>query len=115
MIVSACLSLRSSRATCRRNSAFSRSTAVLSVAFGPRRFVANPESTPASRCLRQASMCDEYSPSRLSRAPRSPRPRASYCSTMRPLYSPSNRRRWAFSVTSELALLPLPEIVGSIS
>src|SRR5262249_22146351 len=69
-------------------------------ATGPRFFVAPPNS-PRSRAARHVVKCEEYSPSRRSRAPTAPavlQPSASR--TIFRLYSTVNRRRLAFATTS---------------
>src|SRR5450631_4189834 len=71
-------------------------------AVGPRFFVAAPGArSPRSRAARHVASCDEYNPSRRSRAPISPGAlQASVSFTILRLYSTVNDRRLAFSVTS---------------
>jgi hypothetical protein len=71
-------------------------------AFGPRFFVAAPGArSPRSRAARHVASCEEYSPSRRSRAPISPGAlQASVSFTILRLYSTVKDRRLAFSVTS---------------
>ena len=67
---------------------------------GPR-FFAAPANSPRSRAARHAVRCEEYRPSRRSRAPTAPgvlQPSASR--TIFRLYSTVNRRRLAFATTS---------------
>src|SRR3990167_7848015 len=97
-------SARSARALSR---AVSRSRALslsangfLGLGEGPR-FRDNPSSSPRSRCLRPWVKLEEYSPSRLSSAPISPRPlQASAARKTRSLYSAVYRRRTGLAITS---------------
>src|SRR3990170_5584288 len=108
-------SARSARALSR---AFSRSsTLTLSareffpLGKGPR-FRDNPSNSPLSRCLRHWVKLEEYSPSRLSSAPISPRPlKASASRKTLSLYSAVYRRRVGFAITSTSELDdPTPSI-----
>src|SRR5262249_12573369 len=72
--------------------------------FGPRFFGDSPSSSPRSRAARQVTRCEEYSPSRRSRAPILPGfVQRSASRTIRRLYSAVNRRRSALATTSTSA------------
>ena len=99
MMVSACSRRRSSRAFSARNRAFSGASG-WKFDLRPRCFADSACSVPSSRCRRHVERCDEYSPSRRSRAPIAPSPRPSACSRIERLYSAANFLRTAFSATS---------------
>ena len=100
MMVSACSRRRSSRAFSARNRVFSGASG-WKFDLRPRFFADSACSVPSSRCRRHVERCDEYSPSRRSRAPIAPSARpASACSRIERLYSAVNFLRTAFSGTS---------------
>src|SRR3989338_994294 len=111
-------SARSARALSR---AVSRSRALtlsangfLGLGEGPR-FRDNPSSSPRSRCLRHWVKLEEYSPSRLRRAPISPRPlQASAARKILSLYCAVYRRRVGFAITSTSELDDSPPSITPI-
>src|SRR3989338_1605262 len=89
-----------SRAVSRSSTLTLSANGFLGLGEGPR-FRDNPSSSPLSRCLRQAVRLEEYSPSRLSSAPSSPRPLLTSASRkILSLYSAVYRRRTALAITS---------------
>ena len=110
MIVSAWRSLAASRWFSRLSRSFSAIKGASGLAFGPRRLGVSPASVPSSRCCRHVLRCDEYRPSRRSRAPSWPGSvQRSASRRMRSLYSAVNRRRTGFSGTAGSGIgFPLP-------
>src|SRR3989338_8086330 len=93
-----------SRAVSRSRTLTLSANGFLGLGEGPR-FRDNPSSSPLSRCLRHWVKLEEYSPSRLSSAPISPRPlKASASRKTLSLYSAVYRRRVGFAITSTSAL-----------
>jgi hypothetical protein len=88
---------RSTRASCRSTS---RSCAGRACPWRSGR------SRPAARCWRHLVRCEEYSPSRRSRAPSSPGPHRSACSSTRSLYAAVNRRRPAGRTSGSGSVCP---------
>lgn len=99
MMISACWSFFSRRATCAFHFWFS-SASGLRVGLRPR-FLEKALRAPAARSRRHCTKCDEYRPSRRNSAPICPGPVARPASsTMASLYSAVNLRRWALATTS---------------
>lgn len=99
MMISACWSFFSRRATCAFNFWFS-SARGLRVGLRPRLFD-KALRAPAARSRRHSTRWDEYRPSRRNSEPISPGSVArSASSTMASLYSAVNLRRWALATTS---------------
>jgi hypothetical protein len=97
----------SARSARRRSFSFSATSG--SAFFLPRRRPSRA-SAPSSRCLRQSVRCEEYSPSRRSRAPISPLfMQASASSRIRSLYCAVNRRRLGRSTSSGSCAPPRAE------
>jgi len=92
---------RCRRALSRSSSATFRSSGCGTFAAGPRFRGASPARAPLSRARRHSTRCDEYRPSRRSRAPISPGfVHASASAKTLSLYSAVNCRLRAFAVTS---------------
>ena len=101
MIASACWSRCCNRVFSRSSSCTRRASGCGGAPRRPRFFGASPANAPCSRCRRHSVRCEEYNPSRRSRAPISPgTAQTSASRRMRTLYSAVNRRRWGFSATS---------------
>src|SRR5213594_4227036 len=103
------------RAISRALATSSRSRGSGADVLGPRFFGESPAISPRSRAARQALRLEEYTPSRLSRAPSSPGRQASACFRIFRLYSAVNRRRLGLSETSGSGADPKAPAAGGAS
>ena len=102
MINSACRSLCSNFWVVFSSSAIRRREGSGFFSFGPLFFGESASNEPCSACRRHVIRLEEYNPSRRKRAPTRPCSlQASASRRIRRLYSAVNRRRTAFSDTSE--------------
>ena len=102
MINSACRSLCSNFWVAFSSSAIRRREGSGFFSFGPRFFGESASNVPRSACRRQVIRLEEYNPSRRKRAPNRPCSlQTSASRRIQRLYSAVNRRRNAFSGTSE--------------
>ena len=102
MISSACRSLCSNFRVVFSSSSIRRREGSGFFSFGPRFFGESASNVPRSACRRHVIRLEEYNPSRRKRAPNRPCSlQASASWRIRRLYSAVNRRRTAFSGTSE--------------